>query len=216
MVSNEDVLKALVDVGSALHRDFEELKLSLGAAARSINEQKIEEAKLLARELEELSAHILNTKREIAMLAGGEAPGPRIMTANFELDAIVKATEEATNGIMTAAEMIEGLATRIADNPDFTEDQRSALVGEINAEVIRIFEHCNFQDITGQRIHKVVRTLDYIETRIENMIEIWARTSFADVAAPPESKPEGDAALLNGPQLPSQGVSQNEIDELFN
>lgn len=218
-IGNEEILKALVDIGGGLHREFSELRQSLQVAAKTINEQKIEEAALLARELQELSHHIDNTKREIAMLAGGTAapgPGPGILSANFELDAIVKATEDATNNIMTAAETIEEIADKLVNNTELSVDDRNAQLSEIRANVARVFEHCSFQDITGQRISKVIKTLDYIETRIENMIQIWGKQDIeAHVEEPAPVDTTNDAHLLNGPQLADQGVTQNEIDQLF-
>jgi chemotaxis protein CheZ len=217
-ISNEEILKALVDIGGGLHREFSELRQSLQVAAKSINEQKIEEAALLARELQELSHHIDNTKREIAMLAGGAAPGPGpgILAANFELDAIVKATEDATNNIMTAAETIEAIADKLGSDAELTVEERNAQLAEIRSHVARVFEHCSFQDITGQRISKVIKTLDYIETRIENMIQIWGKQNIVQhVEEPAPIDPSDESHLLNGPQLPDQGVTQNEIDQLF-
>jgi chemotaxis protein CheZ len=217
-VSNEDILKALVQIGGGLHREFVDMRDSLKIAARSINEQKFQEAALLARELEELSQHIFNTKREIAMLVGGEAatPGARIISANYELDAIVQATEDATNNIMNAAEAIEAMASRVRGAPDMPAEERAAQMDAINDQVIKIFEHCNFQDITGQRISKVIKTLDYIETRIENMIRIWGKSNVEEVAKDlPSEEATGDAALLNGPQLPDHAATQTEIDQMF-
>ena len=82
--------------------------------------------------------------------------------------------------------------------------------------VIRIFEACNFQDIAGQRLSKVVALLHFIETSIGKMAEIWVDTS-AGGEADGSAKLEGDG-LLNGPALAGdQGVvSQDDIDSLFN
>lgn len=216
-VSNEDLLKALLQIGGGLHREFTDLRDSLKVAAKTINEKKIEEAMLLARELEELSAHIFNTKKEIAMLTGGEAaPGARIINANFELDAIVQATEDATNNIMNSAEAIQDIASKFRDDATMSDEDRAAQVAAIDDQVIKIFESCNFQDITGQRISKVIKTLDYIETRIVNMIQIWGKGDVEEIAKDlPTDAPAGDEALLNGPQLPDHASSQSEIDKMF-
>ena len=77
-----------------------------------------------------------------------------------------------------------------------------------------MFEACNFQDITGQRISKVVKTLQFIEERVNKMIEIWGEEGFTDVKQDQEER-DAEAALLNGPQLANQGVSQADIDKLF-
>lgn len=213
-VSNEDVLRAILEIGGGLHREFDELKQVLSQNSRDSAHIKLEDARLLTRELEELSRHILNTKKEIAMIRGGDEALPdRISSANFELDAIVKHTEDATNGIMTAAEEIGDIAGRlrnaIADENDIQN------LEDINARVISIFEHCNFQDITGQRISKVIKTLGYIETRLENMLQIWGDGRDEKMAVAIDATEPTEADLLNGPQLPGTAVSQSEIDDMF-
>ena len=46
-------------------------------------------------------------------------------------------------------------------------------VESINDACMRIFEACSFQDITGQRITKVVSTLTYIEERLHGLQDAW-------------------------------------------
>ncbi len=82
-------------------------------------------------------------------------------------------------------------------------------------EVTKIIEACSFQDITGQRITKVVNTIRFIEERILAMIEIWGAAAFADLPISQESNAEGDAGLMNGPQLANKGISQDDINALF-
>jgi len=93
-----------------------------------------------------------------------------------------------------------------------------ALVADIQDRVIKIFEACNFQDLTGQRITKVVSTLQFIETHIVRMMEIWGGLeAFKDIEAEQTSKREDDAGLLNGPKLAGETghASQDDIDALF-
>ena len=215
-VSNEDVLRAILEIGGGLHREFDELKQVLSQNSRESDHIRLEDARLLTRELEELSRHILNTKKEIAMIRGGssgEALPDRISSANFELDAIVKLTEDATNGIMTAAEEIDDIAGKLRA---VTSDEGALQhLEEINGKVISIYEHCNFQDITGQRISKVIKTLGYIETRIENMLHIWGEVRDAQAVETSAPSASVESSLLNGPQLPGVAVSQSEIDDMF-
>src|SRR6202012_3244408 len=81
-------------------------------------------------------------------------------TATDELDAIVGATEEATNGILQAVEVIEGL----------TAEMDPAVAEKITDAVTQVYESCNFQDITGQRITKVVKALMHIETKVDALV----------------------------------------------
>jgi len=84
--------------------------------------------------------------------------------------------------------------------------------------VVKIFEACNFQDLTGQRITKVVSTLKFIETHIVRMMEIWGGLdAFKDIEAEGIVGREGDAKLINGPKLEGEAghASQDDIDSLF-
>jgi chemotaxis protein CheZ len=77
-----------------------------------------------------------------------------------------------------------------------------------------IFTACSFQDITGQRITKVVRSLKFVEERVNALIGMWGRDELAATQA--EAAPvDADKALLNGPQLAGQGVSQDDVDRLL-
>lgn len=216
-VSNEDILRAIHDIGGGLHREIAGFRQSLNTAAKSINEQKFEEAKLLARELEELSQHISHTKREIALM-NAQAESGTLSSTTFELDAIVQQTEDATNNIMNAAEAIDDLAASMTKE-DLTADERAEKASAISGETIKIFEACNFQDITGQRIRKVVKMLTYIETRIDNMVRIWGERDIQELTEEVSSEVNpaagSDESLLNGPQLPGGGISQSDIDNLF-
>ncbi len=110
-------------------------------------------------EFRNLAEHIAQARCEISELRPNDLKETRLPRAGAELDAIVQATEEATGTIMDAAEEIMG-----ADSSD--ADAHQALVTDA---CMRIFEACSFQDITGQRISKVVGTLTYIEDRL-NML----------------------------------------------
>jgi chemotaxis regulatin CheY-phosphate phosphatase CheZ len=72
---------------------------------------------------------------------------------------------------------------------------------------------CSFQDLTGQRITKVVNALRYIETRINAMIGIWGIDEAAKAEASKADDARPDAHLLNGPQ--TEAADQSEIDSLF-
>jgi chemotaxis protein CheZ len=81
-----------------------------------------------------------------------------------------------------------------------------------------VFEACNFQDLTGQRITKVVNTLRFVEERIIKMMEIWGGADkFKDIEVELEHR-MGDQGLLNGPSLGTDQdiASQDDIDALFN
>lgn len=153
-------------------------------------------------EFQALSKYILVARKEIAELRPEGIKNARIPRAGQELDAIVQSTEQATNTIMEAAE--EMMSSDAADL-----DSYKAVV---DAACMQIFEACSFQDITGQRISKVVETLIFIENHIGVMTDVLGVTA-EDVSA--EEEAEGDKALLNGPALEGEGIDQDEVDALI-
>ena len=134
-----------------------------------------------------------------------------------ELDAVVDGTEKATQSILSAAEFIDQTAGTLA--AALKEERDKGLVHDVQDKVVEIFEACNFQDLTGQRITKVVATLKFIETHIVRMMEIWGGIeSFRDVTPEAIAERDGDLRLVNGPKLNGEAghASQDDIDALFN
>lgn len=163
------------------------------------------EAALLA-ELEGLGRTIGRAKQEIAALRVDDITESHIPAATDELDAIVGHTAGATDEILDCCEALEDVATRIG--PPEAEKLQGAIT--------RIYEACSFQDITGQRIGKVVAALKAIEARVSAVTERFG----APLAAPPpepaaQAEQTEGRRLANGPQLPGAGVSQAEIDRLL-
>ena len=78
-----------------------------------------------------------------------------------------------------------------------------------------MFEACSFQDITGQRVTKVVKLVTYIEDRVNALIDIWVKSALDEVEVTPDREKTEDEKLLQGPQLNDEGISQSEIDKLF-
>lgn len=179
----------------------------------------IAEASDIRAELQNLSSAIENTKREIAAVRYRDTGMERIVDVACELDAIIADTEDATQSILGTCEQIEGHLD-LAELQTASPEERATLQ-DISSSIIKIYEACNFQDISGQRITKVVNTLKYIEERIEAMMTIWGGdAAFASVPLPEPERQTSEAMLLNGPARPGdvlQGdtVSQADIDALF-
>lgn len=169
---------------------------------------------VLRIEIAQMIRTIARAKTEIASIKHPGSSDDQVDDASSELDEIVKATEKATNTILESGEEIEKLidAAKTAHGQDETIQLLGDKVGE---QVVNIFEACNFQDITGQRINKVVRTLRFIEARILAMIEIWGKEAFEDLPVPGPPPAHSSDEHVSGPQLENQGISQDEIDALF-
>lgn len=190
------------------------------AAAAAVNDAVLQdlrkefgEALELKGELEELSKVILETRREIASLNAHEK-GPKIHAMTDQLDAVVGDTENATNTILEAVEVIEDKNESLQLNA--TDPDELEITEGISTAVMKIYEACNFQDITGQRISKVVGTLKFVEDRIAAMIDILGgEGEFGNLQAVEEEvRMDGDVEL-SGPTVEGQEISQDEIDALF-
>lgn len=151
--------------------------------------------------LEYLSQHIRVTREEIGALKPG-SDGDFLSSTADELEEIVAETARAANEIMGAAESVEAVAAGT--------DARTREA--LQAAATRIYEASAFQDITGQRITKVVRALQHIESRIEALASACGEALSQSKTGEPA---RGDAALLNGPQLSRAAATQSEIDSLF-
>lgn len=156
-------------------------------------------------ELQGLVDFIRAARQEISSLKPNDICSYHIPSATDELDAIVEATAEATGGILDAAENLEEIAVRAT--PEICD--------EITNVVTSIYEACNFQDITGQRITKVVQTLKAIEEKVGKLMESFSHPAVADIQEIRSEKRVGEAALLNGPALPSSSRDQADIDAIF-
>ena len=156
----------------------------------------------LYHELAQLAQYIQRAKREIADIKPNDIRERHIPMATDELDAVVEATAEATGTILDEAEAVQKLAATLPP----------AVGNKIGAAVTRIYEACNFQDITGQRITKVVKTLKYIESKIDALLAAFGETVAGK--RPLAVKPP-DEDFVSGPQLPKAANNQDEIDAIL-
>ena len=190
VVSAEDLSNTVEQLMSQFQADSEEV------------------TKRVAGEVNELLSFIDTAKADIASMQPATLVARDLPTAADELDAIVEHTEQAASEIMDAADELSSIA--------------SACEGDIAARlevvVTKIFEASTFQDITGQRITKVVKVIKFIEDKLDDLAEAIGDMAGEDgVVVTREANVEvvGDDALLNGPQLEGDGNSQDDIDALL-
>ena len=86
---------------------------------------------------------------------------------------------------------------------------------EAGQELVNIMEACSFQDITGQRVNKVVKTICYIQDWIVAMIGIWDTEAFIYLPVREEQPHNEGEVVLNGPALGNEGLFQNDFGALF-
>ncbi|MDX2144389.1 MAG: protein phosphatase CheZ [Rhodospirillaceae bacterium] len=157
--------------------------------------------------IRDLSTYIAGMKREIANISPDQMKSTLIDPATNELDATVEATAAATNTIMDVAEKLMELSGQIPGDHG----------GKVMDYVTQIFEACTFQDITGQRIRKVITAMRAIEERIAGLAKLVEGVDLPAEAPdkPKLANPFDQSGLLNGPQMAGKGHSQASIDELF-
>ncbi len=162
-------------------------------------------------QLAALAKYINDAKKEIANIRADAIGGEHIPSATDQLDEVVGATEDATNKIMDCCDVITAIAGK----------QQQPAQQELTDQVTKIYEACNFQDITGQRITKVVRTLKHIDAQVAMLLKALDDAGFqiekSGVLTGLNVSKATDAEkhLLNGPQAADAAIKQDDIDKLF-
>jgi chemotaxis protein CheZ len=160
----------------------------------------------LLSEVEALGRTISTAKAEIAALRVDDITVSHIPFATDELDAIVAHTASATNAILTSCEILDEVGATVS----------AEMAAKLTDATTKIYEACSFQDITGQRITKVVATLKAIEEKVASIIAAFGERADRETVAPVvHVAPPTAASLLNGPQLPTAAMDQSDIDRLL-
>ncbi|BDV01701.1 chemotaxis protein CheZ [Thermodesulfomicrobium sp. WS] len=137
-----------------------------------------------------------------------------------QLDAIVDTTEKATEQIMGIVEKhmdaIAGIREKAASLQD-AEEIQSYLQG-LDADLMEIMTALSFQDLTGQRIKRIVHALDEVQ-RIVFDLYVDAGLSMKALEENPDKPVEeirqaskAKASELKGPQA---GANQSAVDDLL-
>ena len=178
----------------------------------------------LYQELGELAKYINNAKKELQEVKSSNIAADHLPSASNQLDAIVQMTEQATGRIMDECDRLTMFHTDMRErllnmDPPLEPDALAGVDDAMNAaatSVTHIFEACNFQDITVQRIQKVVKALQEIERQVLRMVVVFGlMENKNNLDAETTAELQEDAALLNGPQLNGQGLDQDEIDSIL-
>jgi chemotaxis protein CheZ len=181
---------------TALMNEINALRAMLACAGTPRQSDKNAAATRLTSELD-----------RIASAMGKEQHAASMMRISRELEAVVNGTEQATQKVLAAAEEIDQLANNLSAALRGKIEQ--GIAQDIQDFVIQIFESCNFQDLAGQRITKVMATLRMIEEQIANISDAVKTASTA-------ARQDG-VQKLHGPRLDCDPdhASQSEIDSMF-
>ncbi len=209
IADDEAVVKTILDLGERLKKSpggqmtltdvigvAELLTSSLQPLLRRIDVT-------LQKELHGILSKIETLRTEISKVHADDITSNRIPEVGKELSEVVSATETATNDIMSAAETVLGAQ-------DLSPEEFSALVSD---QMMIIFEACSFQDITGQRVTKVVNTIEVIEERINILCQMMDAHSAEVAPVLTKEEQAKKDQLLSGPT--SNGVNQAAIDAMF-
>ncbi|WP_342164497.1 hypothetical protein [Methylobacterium sp. SD21] len=118
--------------------------------------------------LAEMAEAISRTKAEISAISVPDGDQTRLTSASQALDAIVRATEQATSDILGAAEAVQEAAWTLRERNVEPETCEA-----LDRHATAIYTACSFQDLTAQRTARIIYTLRYLEDRIASMIAIW-------------------------------------------
>ena len=152
-------------------------------------------------QIEMILAQFTALKRDISNMSREILDDSFIPDITMDLRSVILQTEKSVTGILDVSDEISNMSQKITD---------PALREELMIKSTRILELCNFQDLTGQRIQKIVHHLTEIESVIYKMLHaLRPDLKLRDKHASEEH------ALLNGPQKEHETPSQNDIDDLF-
>ena len=179
-------------------------------ALRELGGQPDLGADTLKRELASVQDMIAHNRRELVCLIG-ESKDRRMTRAAGELGAAVACMEKATYKILHECEGIDECARALASTAKTDYDR--GLAQDIQEQTVQIYEACNFQDLAGQRIGKVIETLNLVEEQLSAML---ARCN-GRLAETPAQKPAAGRGLVSGPKLDGDSghASQRDIDAMF-
>lgn len=199
------LLKGLVDLREQKSDiTFDDLGALFLSTAATIDAATSPTEAFMHKEIRRLSQYITGAKNEIFAMSSQDKREAALMDASQHLDEVIKATEKATHIIMDAADAIQTAAAGIG----------GAKEQQIMTATNRIYETCNFQDITGQRITRVIKLLTHIDERIAKLNALFS-TREDESTRGTAYDAMGERHLLNGPQLAANAASQQEIDQLL-
>src|SRR6185503_4915813 len=90
-----------------------------------------------------------------------------------QLDAVVKATEVASNEIMNVADIIQATAAGIGGEKE----------KQLMDAATKLYEACSFQDLTGQRISKVISIITYMDEKLHTITTLFSKATSGKASA---------------------------------
>ncbi len=196
-------------------RTIESVMLMVG----TMKEQLDSLERFVRRRFDEISMEINATSQQLDMAEDGlsgrfseilnvlsainfRGDGKTAANTGVELAAVIKTTEDAATQIMDAADRI---STRIGSDKNLSSSEaRERFLEETRGDVESILLACSFQDLTGQRIRKILESIQTIENHISSTMDKLG----IDITPDPLSGGVRDSTE-------NHVASQDDIDALF-
>lgn len=154
---------------------------------------------IIFNQIDKISQQITGLKKDISVM------GNDILQENFipevatELHSVISQTEQSVIGILDISDEINKISAKISP---------LELKEELLSHSTKILELCNFQDLTGQIIQRIIKRLTMIESTVNKIATDLGPDYKLSSKLTPDS-------LLNGPQKEEDRPSQGDIDDLF-
>ncbi len=174
-------------------------------------------------ELGELARYINMTFKKLQTLEPNiKLSSEKIPMATSQLSDITRATEEATNRIM-------GLTEKVLDNHDLISSgiervkgsdrldktnigELDKLVSDNKESLVEIITCLSFQDLTGQKINKIVAMMREVESRILELIVTFGLKANSEKG----NMDEVTSPILNELKKPvSDDLKQDLVDDML-
>ena len=206
-VTNNDLLQTFNDLSASLREMMD------GASGKEETSVDVQAESGQAPTGQDLA------REKVAKLKSADPDADKLLLARQELETVIKSTDAAANEIMNLSDGILASAEKIR------QDQSSGEVPNMDDHLASLEDFatnllmaCGFQDLTGQRINKVANTLQGIEDQIDDLFQAMDISEGTgrgglDTTTADDERPDTD--LLHGPQDEGKGISQDEIDALF-
>jgi chemotaxis protein CheZ len=159
----------------------------------------------LSREVDEVARYLRGLRLAINGLRVKEIVDARLKAAQGDLVDVIGATKSAADEILDTAEILLGSRTE--------GDAYRALVEK---RMIALMEVCSFQDLTGQRLDRVAKTLMAIDERLSRFA-VAVKADDGDLQTGPREVRNAEwrrANIVNGPGMPD-ALGQDAIDRML-
>lgn len=169
----------------------------------------------LNSEIQNLLRYVERLRQEVAgATKPQEDDKSSFLGMSEQLTAIAQSTEEASHVILESSEAISNYSDEL--NALVDDEKAKALCEKIANESMRSMEACSFQDLTGQRVTRILNSLRFVEDRVNAMVELCGQEAIQRMSQElAEQDPEPEDVVMHGPQTPGASISQDEIDALF-